>query len=161
MYLNNQGYMYNGGPYYPQLTGGSMTPQCIIHVNVDMAAVIQAITESRVRAFELGQKARLLVENVPLGGENIVDENQNFFGNLAEEKFIGVYDQYSYGVYDNVLVYDNAHKYFHKDSMGFGRFLSYKEAFDFAKAGVAKLKNKMFEQVPDLERDINWRQVVK
>lgn len=161
MYLNNQDYMHNGGACYPQLPAGSMAPQCIIHVNVDMAAVIQAITESRVRAFELGQQVRLLAANVPIGGENIVGENQNFLGNPAEEEFIGVYDQYSYGVYDNILAYDNAHKYFHKDSMGFGRFSSYKEAFDFSKSGVAKLRNMFFEQVPDLDRATNWRQVVK
>ncbi len=161
MYLNNQGYMYNGGACYPQVPAGSMAPQYIIHVNVDIAAVIQAITESRVRAFELGQQARLLAANGLINGENIVGKNQNLGGDSVEEEFIGVYDQYSYGVYDDALAYNNSHKYFHKDSMGFGRFSSYEEACDFAKSGVAKLRNMVFEQVPDLDRDTNWRQVIK
>lgn len=140
---------------------GYYQPQFVVHVNVDVAAVIQAITESRVRAFELGQQARLLAVNLPNSGPDIVDKAQNVWGNSAEAEFIGVYDQYSYGVYDDEIAYDSAHKYFHKDSIGFGTFLSYEEAVAFAKSGVAKLRNIVFEEVPDLENDINWRQRIK
>ena len=143
--MNKFGYTTMVNDNVVPYNGGNMPQGNLVYI--DLAAVMEAYSIGMMRAFEMGRQAALAGS----ASSDDMDDKGNF---------IGAYDAYAYGVYDNEENFSMSKRYWHNPTLAFRLFESYEEALNFAAAGVAGLKKSDPAMVQPMQYRINWRQIV-
>ena len=124
-------------------------PPTIAYTILDIADIIRAHSEGMYTAFQMGLQLaqEQTATNVAVNGETAT--------------FLGVYDRYAYGVYDNDEAYQRSSRYWDSQTLRKQFFVTYDEAKDFAANGVADYNNMSVADLPSLTRSLNWRQNIR
>lgn len=118
------------------------------YVNIDLAQILRAHSEGMLRAFQMGQQLQVSIE------APVITANESAAGEL----FLGVFDQNSYGVYQNPQKYEESKPFWNTASCRQQTFDTYEEALAFARQGVAELTQMPVECVPPMQHQIDWRE---
>lgn len=118
------------------------------YVIIDLAQILRAHSESMLRAFQMGQQFQ-----IPLEASAIIASEST-----AGESFLGVFDQNSYGVYQNPQKYEESKPFWNTASCRQKVFGTYDEALAFARQGVAELTQMPVESVPPMQYPMDWRE---
>ena len=126
-------------------------------IYLDMARVLEAYSQGMNMAFQMGRQAR--------ADELCLVPNQNvklppLTTAPAATRYIGAYDRYAYGVYDDQTKYNNSAKYWDSATLNTCVFGNYDDALAYALNGISTSNGIPVETLPPLARKINWRQPV-
>ena len=121
------------------------------YVILDVAEMMRAYAEGMQRAFQMGWETRLHDESMAGSSSEAIIEDQLYYG---------IYDDVSYGVYQNKRKLEASRRFWHKDSLQWQRFLDYDEALAYACKGVAERKAVSVDLLPPMQYPVDWRQMV-
>lgn len=129
---------------------GPATPA---HIFLDVAEVMRAYSEGMQRAFQMGWEARLHDEWLacPPSETEMVAEDHGYWG---------IYDDASYGVYQNRKKLEASERFWHKDTLRWRTFPSYDEALEYARKGIAEFKGVPVDVIAPMQHNVDWRQLV-
>lgn len=124
------------------------------HVVLDVAEMMRAYAEGMQRAFQMGWEARMhdvWLASCPPAETEVVTEDQVYWG---------VYDDVSYGVYQDRKKLETSERFWHRDHLCWQTFPSYEEALQYARKGIADIKVVSVDMIPPMQYSIDWRQMV-
>ena len=141
---------------------GSM-PVSNVTICLDLAKVITAYTDGMKAAFQMGRQARadelcMTSQNMPT--PSLSPSSPVLPTPLPPKEYLGVFDRYAYGVYDDQGKFNNSSRFWDVTTLSSCSFGSYDEALNYARHGVANSQGVTVEDLPPLTRKINWRQQV-
>lgn len=145
--LNAQQYEQNGQNGY--------TPVSNVVLYVDLAKVFDSYANGMQMAFQMGRQAKA-DELGLVSGQKVAMPSLPPVA--SGKKYIGAYDLYAYGVYDDEHKYNNALAHWHAATLNTCVFPSYEEALSYARNGVAASRGVDVGSIQPLTNRLNWRQ---
>lgn len=121
-----------------------------IKVVLDVAEMMRAYYEGMSVAFNLGWEARLHDESL----------RRSCFAGTDASGYMGVYDDVSYGVYHDKNKLEASRRFWHMEKLSMEAFATYGEALTYAKNGIAGYRGVSVDQLPNMQYEIDWRQMV-
>lgn len=125
-----------------------------VQYSYDLAAVLREYSQGLLQAFLMGRCAaeqeRLLLSTQP----NVAKMQTK--GNT----YTGIFDNRGYGVYDSQEAINRSEPYWDKETVSGERFNTEIDALNFARNGLAALRQIDVNLLPDMQYPINWRQVI-
>lgn len=125
--------------------------QTIMILTIDLSDMLRITAENMKWSYDWGRSS---VNGMPT---TVLPQSQCTF---TSKIYVGIYDNVSYGVYDDNDKLQKSMGYWHPANVNSQEFASYEEAFDFARNGVAKLKGVPVNSIPDMKCALNWRQKI-
>ena len=142
--INTQQYEQNG-----------YAPVSNVVLYLDMAKVLETYSNGMKVAFEMGRQAK--ADELCLApGQKVA--MPSLPPAVSGKKYIGAYDMYAYGVYDDEHKYNNALAHWHSATLNTCVFPSYEEALEYARNGVAASRGVDVGSIQPLTNKLNWRQ---
>lgn len=142
--INTQQYEQNG-----------YAPVSNVVLYLDMAKVLETYSNGMKVAFEMGRQAK--ADELCLApGQKVAMPSLPPVA--SGKKYIGAYDLYAYGVYDDEHKYNNALAHWHSATLNTCVFPSYEEALSYARNGVAASRGVDVGSIQPLTNRLNWRQ---
>lgn len=142
--------------FYPhQYEDNGSIPANNVVIYLDMAKILESYAQAMNTAFQMGRQAR--------ADELCLTPNQNVAtpptpSAPAATRYLGVYDRYAYGVYDDQTKYTNSSRYWDSATLNTCVFGNYDDALAYARNGLSTNQGIPIESLPPLARRINWRQ---
>lgn len=137
-------------------------------INLDLAQVLTAYNDGMKAAFHMGRQARAdelgmaLPQNLtsptppsPLPVLPVLPSSS------PAKEYLGVFDRYAYGVYDDQGKLSNSARFWDSASLNVQTFASYEDALAYASNGAAAYHQIPIESLTPLAHKINWRQQAK
>ncbi|WP_029541562.1 hypothetical protein [Selenomonas sp. AB3002] len=145
--LNAQQYEQNGQNGYPPVSN--------VVLYVDLAKVFDSYANGMQMAFQMGRQAKT-DELCLTPGQKVA--RPSLPPAASGKNYLGVYDHYAYGVYDDEAKYSNSLAHWHGATLNTSVFPSYEEALSYARNGVAASRGVDVGSIQPLTNRLNWRQ---
>ena len=134
-------------------------------INLDLAQVLTAYNDGMKAAFHMGRQARADELSMTLS-PNLPSPTQPsplpvLPTASPTKEYLGVFDRYAYGVYDDEGKLRNSSRFWDSASLSIQPFASYEDALAYACNGAAACHQIPIENLTPLAHKINWRQQVK
>lgn len=134
-------------------------------INLDLAKVLTAYNEGMKAAFHMGRQARADELGIALP-QNLPSPTQAsplpvLPTSAPAKEYLGVFDRYAYGVYDDQGKLSNSARFWDSASLNVQTFASYEDALAYASNGAAAYHQIPIESLTPLAHKINWRQQAK
>ncbi len=133
------------------VTSDTVTNQTITNIKIDFSDVVRSSFEVFKMAYDLGRNSFSGVQE----SINLIPMPDSI-----SKLYVGVYDQTSYGVYDDPNKLQKSKGYWNASSLVNREFELYDDALKFARNGVAQLKGVSANSIPEMQCRVNWRQKV-
>ena len=134
-------------------------------INLDLAKVLTAYNEGMKAAFHMGRQARADELGIALP-QNLPSPTQSsplsiLPSSAPAKEYLGVFDRYAYGVYDDQGKFSNSARFWDSASLSVQPFASYEDALAYACNGAAACHQIPIENLTPLTHKINWRQQIQ
>jgi len=134
-------------------------------IYLDMAKVLESYAQGMNMAFHMGRQARADELGIALP-QNLPSPTQSsplsiLPSSAPAKEYLGVFDRYAYGVYDDQGKFSNSARFWDSASLSVQPFASYEDALAYACNGAAACHQIPIENLTPLTHKINWRQQIQ
>lgn len=127
--------------------------QTVTLLKIDLPDILRTHAETLMEFYKRGRNSLIPTLNaVP------TSTKCNFSSTSAI--YIGVFDNVSYGVYDDYDKFLKSKTYWHASSVNQKEFETHDAALRFARTGVAQLNGIPENSIPPMKSPVNWRQKI-
>ncbi len=123
---------------------------------LDLAQMMKVYGDNMKLAFDMGRQVALdeEIRNMPHNAPPI-----EAMAKKANAKFLGAFDNYSYGVYQTHEKFRESLKYWDASTLQTAEFEDYENALEFARCGVSRFKRVSEKEIKPMQYYIDWRQI--